>query len=105
MSGPVGSAGGAAQRGLAATPDVVPSPRPYFFRLEGPGRERVEVTASSLASARVKAVRYLGSYLQEHPGFADEGHWRMLVEDEAGKVYFHLIVATVFDRERRGGPS
>jgi len=71
----------------------------YYFRMEGPGRERTPVDAPNIETARAAAIRYMGSHLLEHPEFAQEGHWRMLVEDEAGKVYFHLIVATVAAKE------
>jgi hypothetical protein len=67
----------------------------FFFRIEGPTRERVRAQATSLADARVEAVRHLGAYLADHPDLAEQGHWRLLVEDELGGPCFHVIVATV----------
>jgi hypothetical protein len=37
----------------------------------------------------------------EHPGFADDGHWRVNVEDEAHNELFHVIVATVTSRHAK----
>jgi len=73
----------------------------YHFRFDGPSRERVRVECGSVADARAKAIRHLGAHLIEHPEFAEEGHWRLIVEDDAGRPYFHVIVATVTDRGRK----
>lgn len=71
----------------------------YFFRLDGEGHKPVQFECASLDEARNEAVRYLGSYLADHPGFADEGHWRVNVENEFGQSYLHVIVATVTSRD------
>lgn len=67
------------------------------FVLSFAGREndRTVVDCGTVAEARNEAIRRLGSYLMEHPGFADEGHWRVNVEDDAGSNLLHVIVATV----------
>jgi hypothetical protein len=70
----------------------------YYLNLRGGGRERVEIRAAGVDEARNMAVRYLGQYLTEHPAFADEGHWRLSVEDVAGSVLTTVIVATVTPR-------
>ncbi|GAA3712091.1 hypothetical protein GCM10022268_21260 [Sphingomonas cynarae] len=70
----------------------------YYFRLMGPGRERIPVEAEGLDDARNAAVRYLGEYLSSHPGFADEGHWQLNVENDVGQSLLHVIIATVVPR-------
>jgi len=67
----------------------------YFLRLDGPSRDRVPLEAEDLAQARALAVRYLGNVLAAEPGFVDEGHWRLLVEDGSGRPFFHIIIAMV----------
>nr|WP_207105723.1 hypothetical protein [Sphingomonas sp. CFBP 8760] len=64
----------------------------------GPGRDRVPVEAEGLDEARNAAVRYLGEYLSSHPGFADEGHWQLNVENDVGQSLLHVIIATVVPR-------
>ena len=73
----------------------------YIFSFEG--RERVEKTVEyeSVDEARNEAVRYLGTYLSEHPEFAGEGHWRVNVSDEMRQELLHVIVATVSSRNVR----
>ncbi|RYE92639.1 MAG: hypothetical protein EOO77_46545 [Oxalobacteraceae bacterium] len=73
----------------------------YYFTFSGRERERFEVECKSVDEARNEAVRYLGQYLAEHPGFADEGHWRVNVEDSDGLELLHVIVATVAARAAR----
>ncbi len=70
----------------------------YYFRLIGPGRDRVAIEAEGLDEARNAAVRYLGQYLTNHPGFAGDGHWQLNVENEVGQSLLHIIVATVVPR-------
>ncbi len=70
----------------------------YYLRLSGPGPDRVPVEAEGLDEARNAAVRYLGEYLSSHPGFADEGHWQLNVENDVGQSLMHIIVATVMPR-------
>jgi hypothetical protein len=73
----------------------------YTFRLAGGVAHFKKVECATLDEARNEAVRFLGSYLSEHPGFADEGHWRVNVEDAFGLPLLHVIVATVTSREIR----
>jgi hypothetical protein len=70
----------------------------YMFRLEGRDRALKMVECDTVEDARNEAVRYLGAYLADHPGFADEGHWRVNVENMFGQSYLHVIVATVPSR-------
>jgi hypothetical protein len=72
----------------------------YVFRFEGREHESRAGDYENVDSARNEAVRYLGSYLSEHPGFANEGHWRVNVEDGSGTELLHVIVATVTARSR-----
>jgi hypothetical protein len=67
------------------------------YTLTFEGREHVskKVECGTLADAQNEAVRYLGAYLADHPGFATEGHWRVNVEDETHRQLLHVIVATV----------
>lgn len=59
------------------------------------------IECESLSDARNQAVKYLASYLIDHPGFANDGHWRVNVEDEAHNELFHVIVATVTSRHAK----
>lgn len=59
------------------------------------------IERESLSDARNQAVKYLASYLIDHPGFANDGHWRVNVEDEAHNELFHVIVATVTSRHAK----
>lgn len=70
----------------------------FYLKLVGSSRDRTTIEANELEEARNEAVRHLGRYLSEHPGFADEGHWQLNVEDETGKPLVHVIVATVVPR-------
>lgn len=70
----------------------------YIFSFAGREKAYKIFECNSLSDARNEAVRYLGAYLIEHPGFADDGHWRVNVEDEAHNELFHVIVATVTSR-------
>jgi hypothetical protein len=70
----------------------------YYLKLAGPERDRVAVAAQNVSEARNAAVQYLGRYLSEHPGFADEGHWQLNVENASGQSLLHVIVATVVPR-------
>ncbi len=64
------------------------------------GREsdRAVVECGDIAQARNAAVQRLGQYLSTHPGFADQGHWRVAVEDDVGRTVATVIVATVTPR-------
>jgi len=70
----------------------------YVFRFEGREHESKSKECESLDEARNEAVRYLGSYLSQHPGFANEGHWRVNVENDTHQHLLHVIVATVTSR-------
>ena len=43
-------------------------------------------------------MRHLGQVLMENQGFAEDGHWRVFVEDAAGVQKLHVIVAMVAAR-------
>lgn len=73
----------------------------YIFSFEGREHISKRVECGSLDEARNQAVRYLGTYLSEHPGFANEGHWRVNVENTAHQHLLHVIVATVSSRYTR----
>ena len=70
----------------------------YYLKLVGPTRDRTPIEAEGLDEARNEAVKYLGRYLSEHPGFADEGHWQLNVENASGQTLVSVIVATVVPR-------
>jgi len=70
----------------------------YYFRLMGPGQDRIPIEAEGLDEARNAAVRHLGEYLSNHPGFAGEGHWQLNVENDVGQSLLHVIIATVIPR-------
>lgn len=73
----------------------------YYFTFSGRERERFEVQCDTVDEARNEAVRRLGQYLTEHPGFAAEGHWRVNLENDVGQELLHVIVATVVARGAR----
>ena len=70
----------------------------YTFSFEGREHASKSTECETIDEARNEAVRYLGAYLSQHPGFADEGHWRVNVEDDSGHQLLHVIVATVDSR-------
>ncbi len=76
----------------------------YILSFAGRESERKVMECEDVDTARNKAVRYLGAYLAEHPGFADEGHWRVNVDDVSGKSLLHVIVATVTTRAKTFTP-
>lgn len=76
----------------------------YYLRLVGPNRDRTLIEAAGLEEARNEAVRYLGRFLSEHPGFAEEGHWQLNVENASGQSLIHVIVATVVPRGKAAEP-
>jgi hypothetical protein len=82
-------------------PAVQTAKAKYVFSFEGREHESKEVECVSLDAARNEAVRYLGAYLSQHPGFANEGHWRVNVEDDRNHHLLHVIVATVTSRYTR----
>ena len=70
----------------------------YYLKLMGPSRDRTPIEAEGLAEARNQAIRYLGQYLCEDPGFAEEGHWQLNIENASGQSLVHVIVAVVVPR-------
>lgn len=70
----------------------------YVFRLKNTSEAPVDFECGSITEARNEAIRYLGRYLAEHPGFADEGHWTLDIENSVGQSLTHIIVATVIPR-------
>lgn len=73
----------------------------YHLTFSGRERERFEVQCETVDEARNEAVRYLDQYLTNNFGFADEGHWRVNVENDVGQKSLHVIVATVMARAAR----
>ena len=67
----------------------------YIFSFQGREHDHMVGDYDTVDEARNEAVRYLGAYLAEHPGFSDEGHWRVNVSDDTGQTLLHVIVATV----------
>lgn len=70
----------------------------YYIRVDGPASKRLEAVSETIADVKSEAVKHLGSILMENPGFVDDGHWRLFVEDEAGIQIMHIIVAMVAAR-------
>lgn len=70
------------------------------FNIVFAGREqdRTMIECVDVAAARNQAVQRLGAYLAQHPGFADAGHWRVIVEDDVGRTVATVIIATVSPR-------
>jgi hypothetical protein len=71
----------------------------YYFNFAGYERDATGTDCDDLDAARNAAVRKLGTFLADHPAFADEGHWRVDVENDMGQLQLHLIVATVTPRQ------
>ena len=67
----------------------------YSIEMDGTREDPVSAEYESLEQARNAAIVLLGGYLQEHPVFAYERHWRVDVKDQAGRLLLHVIVATV----------
>ncbi|MEG8040719.1 hypothetical protein QP166_15755 [Sphingomonas sp. LR60] len=64
------------------------------------GRESecTTIECADLSAARNQAIQQLGRYLADHPHYAEEGHWRVTIEDEMGRAAAAVIVATVTPR-------
>jgi hypothetical protein len=77
----------------------------YIFSFEGREHESKTVEFDTLDEARNDAVRYLGAYLSQHPGFSNEGHWRVNVDNDRHQHLLHVIVATVPSRFARSMSS
>lgn len=72
---------------------------PHFTIIfAGRESERVTIECADLPAARNQAVQQLGRYLAEHPHYAEEGHWRVTIEDDMGRAAATVIVATVTPR-------
>ncbi|MBB3473183.1 DUF6894 family protein [Sphingomonas sp. BK345] len=74
----------------------------FYFQFAGRERDVIGVNCTDVAEARNEGVRQLGSYLSDHPGYAEEGHWRVTVEDSSRRPLLNVIVATV---NVRGAPD
>lgn len=70
----------------------------YSIIFAGRESERTTIDCQDAAAARNQAVQRLGAYLSDHPGFAEEGHWRVMVEDHVGRTVATVIIATVTPR-------
>ncbi|MBB4618502.1 DUF6894 family protein [Sphingomonas abaci] len=70
----------------------------FILKLRNSTQAARSIDCVDLSEARNEAVRYLGRYLSEHPGFADEGHWQLDIENSVGQSLAHIIVATVVPR-------
>ncbi|SEM89628.1 hypothetical protein SAMN05192583_1441 [Sphingomonas gellani] len=73
----------------------------YRISFAGREQEAIAIECADVEEARNEAVRRLGTYLADHPGFANEGHWRVEVESEQFEPLLHVIVATVPARSRK----
>lgn len=67
----------------------------FFFNFSGRDRDVMGENCATLDDARNSAIRLLGAYLADHPGYADEGHWRVQVEDDLRRPLLTVIVAAV----------
>ena len=74
----------------------------FYFQFAGRERDATGIECADVAAARNEAVRRLGGYLSAHPGYAEEGHWRVTVEDASRRPLLNVIVATV---AVRGAPD
>ena len=67
----------------------------YYIKFDGAPEDEQEADYASADEARNAAVMLLGAYLQEHPEYAFQRHWRVDVRDHARRLVTHVIVATV----------
>jgi len=74
----------------------------FYFQFAGRERDATGIDCADVAEARNEAVRQLGEYLSHHPGYAEDGHWRVTVEDSSRRPLLNVIVATV---AVRGAPD
>lgn len=70
----------------------------YVFRLKNTLEAPVDFECESIDEARNEAIRYLGRYLTDHPGFANAGHWQLDIENTVGQSLTHVIIATITPR-------
>lgn len=71
----------------------------FYMCFAGRDGERQPVDCHDVDAARNLAVQRLGSCLLDDPGFAQAGHWRVVVEDDMGRTVSTVIVATVTPRQ------
>ena len=67
----------------------------FFIKFDGAPDDEQEAEYASVDEARNAAIMLLGGYLQEHPEFAYQQHWRVDLRDHAHRMVAHVIVATV----------
>ena len=67
----------------------------YNIESPGPGGSETERDFASPEAARDAAITMLGEYLQHHPDFAYQKHWRVDVRDHSRRLLMHVMVATV----------
>lgn len=67
----------------------------FSIKLDGSESPVVEEDFAGVDEARNAAVSILGSYLQEHPEYANNRHWRVDLKDHRGRLVLHVVVATV----------
>lgn len=67
----------------------------YFIAFDGSGQPDLERDFSSTDAARDAAVVLLGEYLQQHPEFAYNRHWRVDLKNHDRRLLLHVMVATV----------
>jgi hypothetical protein len=67
----------------------------YYIDLDGAEPDREGADFASVEDARNAAIVRLGAYLQEHPEYAVERHWRVDLKDSGQRLLLHVIVATV----------
>ena len=67
----------------------------FYIELDGADMPEVQVDALSVDAARDQAVVMLGGYLQEHPDFGHQKHWRVTVRDASRRQLMYVIVACV----------
>lgn len=70
----------------------------FVFRLKNTSEAPLDYECEDITEAQAEAVRYLGRYLTENPGFASEGHWALDVQNGVGQSLVQIIVATVIPR-------
>jgi len=70
----------------------------FILKLRNSPQATKSIECVDLGEARNAAVRHLGRYLSDHPGFVDEGHWQLDIENSVGQSLAHIIVATVIPR-------
>ncbi len=67
----------------------------YFISFDRSGADEIEREFATLEDARNAAVAMLGHYLQTHPEFAYNKHWRVDLKDQSHRLLLHVTVATV----------